>query len=358
MTPTEDPASSAVRAIARRALPSAHADRVDEASSSTAGPEANAALGTLLARVFVDIDENSQSGEACCTSEACRRVAAAVATALLNAAHTHFVTANAAASRGAQERSEGLVQLHGVSSADQPGIEPTSLFASQTNFLAESLGIAGPASVVVAAKAASPCIFRTSMSSLPSQMYPHQPHPPQHRSQQPHHRRVSAAAALMVAKRKGSFFSLGLPTPTGSHSRSMTPTRLTRGARVTAADAFDGSYSVNQYVVLQTLGHGAQGEVYLAFDDTTSEFRAIKGIRRPAGTMAAAMSRPSGRASVSLGAAEASWSPTNVAVHAGLPVGLARDRQRRARLAREVAIMKRCRHANIVRLYEVIDDPS
>jgi serine/threonine protein kinase len=45
--------------------------------------------------------------------------------------------------------------------------------------------------------------------------------------------------------------------------------------------AADDSWSLNQYVVLDTIGHGRQGEVLLAYDTLTNEMRAIKAVKRP-----------------------------------------------------------------------------
>lgn len=66
-------------------------------------------------------------------------------------------------------------------------------------------------------------------------------------------------------------------------------------------------------------------------DTDANELRAIKAIRRPAAILANAAPRTA--------------------------LELARD-SKRAQLQREIAIMKKCRHRNIVSLYEVIDDPS
>jgi serine/threonine protein kinase len=85
---------------------------------------------------------------------------------------------------------------------------------------------------------------------------------------------------------------------------------------------------INQYTVLETLGSGMQAPVMLAVDTTTMQPYAIKIIERPV-------------------------IPPHLATS---PLMAARRRQCAA-VRRETAAMKRCRHRNLVRLHEVIDDP-
>jgi serine/threonine protein kinase len=142
----------------------------------------------------------------------------------------------------------------------------------------------------------------------------------------------------------------GLPMPQQSHHQHRIPgadcsmaesvrSLLRDPARHTAtaevadhADAGEDGFCINQYLLLDRIGAGTQGEVFLAEDTTTGEARAVKIIRRPA----AARAR--------LGAG-------------GRGVAAARSRQLQA-LEREVAVMRQCRHRNVVALHEVIDDPS
>jgi serine/threonine protein kinase len=91
-------------------------------------------------------------------------------------------------------------------------------------------------------------------------------------------------------------------------------------------EAWDGTAQVNQYVLLQTIGSGAQGDVMLAMDTDKNELRAVKVMPRGgAGSITDARGRLN---------------------------------RRMGRMQKEVAIMKKCRHRNIVALYEVIDDPA
>jgi serine/threonine protein kinase len=101
-------------------------------------------------------------------------------------------------------------------------------------------------------------------------------------------------------------------------------------------DFDDGTIELNQYVLFEKIGQGAQGEVFLANDSTKNELRAIKAVRRPRGAKGPASPN------------------TSTAVGA---VAAARQRQR-DQLEREVLAMKKLRHRNVVRLYQVIDDPE
>ena len=91
----------------------------------------------------------------------------------------------------------------------------------------------------------------------------------------------------------------------------------------------DGMLQVNQFLFLQLIGKGSQGEVYLAFDTVKDREVAVKVVQRP--------SHLQGSPSVAL-----------------------RNRLRKVDrmelLRREILVMKHCRHRNILALLEVIDD--
>ena len=123
------------------------------------------------------------------------------------------------------------------------------------------------------------------------------------------------------------------------------------------ADPVDGSVQVNQYVLMQELGQGAQGTVHLAYDTIKQQVRAIKVIDRP--TLLSSPGRPS---VVGDYAVQSVTEPTGSPATNRSLVGSVRSRvegsRRAAQLAREVAVMKRCRHRHLVQLHEVIDDPQ
>ena len=81
-----------------------------------------------------------------------------------------------------------------------------------------------------------------------------------------------------------------------------------------------GFDTLNNFTIVEEVGRGACGKVMLAVDGTNDEKRAIKIIPRHN--------------------------------------ALARMETDATSMLREVAVMKKLRHRNIVRLYEVIDDPS
>lgn len=98
---------------------------------------------------------------------------------------------------------------------------------------------------------------------------------------------------------------------------------------VVEEQAMDGTVCVNQYVLLATIGEGSQAPVMLANNTETGQMVAIKIVPRPK-------------------------------ISANNPhSALMRTARRKIKMMRrEVAAMKRCRHKNIVRLMECIDDEN
>ena len=94
-------------------------------------------------------------------------------------------------------------------------------------------------------------------------------------------------------------------------------------------DTRTGYKMLNQYVLLRELGRGVHGKVKLAYDTENDEFVAVKIVRKQ-------NNRPRNRLS-GLGMAVASPD---------------------LKIRKEIAIMKKCIHPHVVRLYEVIDDPK
>lgn len=89
-------------------------------------------------------------------------------------------------------------------------------------------------------------------------------------------------------------------------------------------DTISGRKCLNQYVVCKEIGRGQYGKVRLCYDKDANQYVAIKTVNRK--------QRP----------------------RLGRPQSMSME----TKIKREVAILKRCSHPNIVRLYEVIDSAS
>nr|CCC95324.1 unnamed protein product [Trypanosoma congolense IL3000] len=87
-----------------------------------------------------------------------------------------------------------------------------------------------------------------------------------------------------------------------------------------------GRKCINHYQVIKEIGRGACGKVKLAFDTENDILVAIKQVSRPVHKMRLGAQTPA--------------------------------QQKFSAFQREIAVMKKLRHKNIVPLYEVIDDPS
>ncbi|KAG0365213.1 hypothetical protein BGZ54_006754 [Gamsiella multidivaricata] len=88
-------------------------------------------------------------------------------------------------------------------------------------------------------------------------------------------------------------------------------------------DPMTGNKMINKYMVVRELGRGVHGKVKLCRDTITNEFCAIKIVDKTT-------RRRLGRSQIS----------------------------NEQKIRREIAIMKKCIHPNVVRLIEVIDDPT
>ncbi|KAJ2853194.1 hypothetical protein J3B02_003255, partial [Coemansia erecta] len=98
-------------------------------------------------------------------------------------------------------------------------------------------------------------------------------------------------------------------------------------------DPYTGRKMINQYMIIRELGRGTHGKVKLAFDTITGEYFAIKII-----------DKESRDRRLRLG--------TNTRAHGNMRI----DMEKMEKVKREIAILKKCRHPNVVRLREVIDD--
>lgn len=88
-------------------------------------------------------------------------------------------------------------------------------------------------------------------------------------------------------------------------------------------DPISGRKSINKYEIIDEIGRGTHGKVKLGRDLTSDEYVAIKIVER----------------------------------HSRPRLGKVRGEEDE-KVRREIAILKKCRHPNVVRLIEVIDDPA
>ena len=116
-------------------------------------------------------------------------------------------------------------------------------------------------------------------------------------------------------------------------------TRVARGAVLTAAG--QGNKLVNQYVILRKLGGGSYGKVKLAMNSDDNELYALCHM-----SVITAVPSPIDRYAMKI-----CYKSMLRKRRQGL--GTALDD-----VMREIAIMRRLNHPNVVKLYEVINDPS
>jgi serine/threonine protein kinase len=113
--------------------------------------------------------------------------------------------------------------------------------------------------------------------------------------------------------------------PRASESLSTAPSHVTETHHITKDyDQRTGAKTINRYEFHGTIGRGVHGKVKLAKDIETGEFVAIKIVNR-------VTRKRLGR-----------WNPMEA----------------EQKIRREIAIMKKCKHPNVVALREVMDDPD
>ncbi|KAJ2084316.1 hypothetical protein H4R24_000109 [Coemansia sp. RSA 988] len=95
-------------------------------------------------------------------------------------------------------------------------------------------------------------------------------------------------------------------------------------------DPRTGRKMINQYMIIRELGRGTHGKVKLAFDTASGEYYAIKIIDKESRGRRLRPGPSNGRLRI--------------------------DIDKMEKVKREIAILKKCRHPNVVRLREVIDD--
>ena len=147
--------------------------------------------------------------------------------------------------------------------------------------------------------------------------------------------------------------TLMVPAPHDARSqsfilgRSFTNIRQTKEVKWGMCSV-SGYEIINQYVVLdECIGKGAQGEIALVVDSGTNVEYALKTINRSR-LLSRALPTPDCTPRSSTSSSTQPGSRLNAS---------SRHQELGYETNREVAIMKRARHPNIVRLHEVIDDP-
>ncbi|KAJ2336240.1 hypothetical protein GGI00_000945, partial [Coemansia sp. RSA 2681] len=119
-------------------------------------------------------------------------------------------------------------------------------------------------------------------------------------------------------------------------------------------DPHTGRKMINQYMIIRELGRGTHGKVKLAFDTITGDYYAIKVIDKESRDRRLRFNNTSAQRATHRGAAGSRRRSCHqrASSHGFLRI----DIDKMERVKREIAILKKCRHPNVVRLREVIDD--
>ncbi|CAO0792678.1 unnamed protein product [Mucor circinelloides] len=133
---------------------------------------------------------------------------------------------------------------------------------------------------------------------------------------------------------------------TGLKRNKTTPSVVVETLGAKTSETEDGLKKINNYLLKKEIGHGAFGTVHLGINTLTNEECAIKEfsksrLRRK--EQMAMMKRGRGRGRGGIAAANRNHELSNS------PLDLVRS---------EVAILKKLNHRNVVKLYEVLDDPN
>ncbi|KAJ2250027.1 hypothetical protein GGI13_004108 [Coemansia sp. RSA 455] len=119
-------------------------------------------------------------------------------------------------------------------------------------------------------------------------------------------------------------------------------------------DPHTGRKMINQYMIIRELGRGTHGKVKLAFDTITGDYYAIKVIDKESRDRRLRFNNTSAQRGTRKGA---TGSRRRSCHQQSRSHGFLRiDIDKMERVKREIAILKKCRHPNVVRLREVIDD--
>ncbi|KAJ2065037.1 hypothetical protein GGI17_000638 [Coemansia sp. S146] len=119
-------------------------------------------------------------------------------------------------------------------------------------------------------------------------------------------------------------------------------------------DPHTGRKMINQYMIIRELGRGTHGKVKLAFDTITGDYYAIKVIDKESRDRRLRLNNAGAQRGTRRGA---TGSRRRSCHQQSRSHGFLRiDIDKMERVKREIAILKKCRHPNVVRLREVIDD--
>ncbi|KAI8370489.1 kinase-like domain-containing protein [Radiomyces spectabilis] len=148
-------------------------------------------------------------------------------------------------------------------------------------------------------------------------------------------------------------FSNSRPSPpTNPPLQPQPPQRTCEGVIITNVmnkeyDPATGNKIINKYMIIKEIGRGVHGKVKLAQDIQTSELVAIKIVDRRNRRRQMGYSLLRGNSQRHL------W-PDEMGKKGDPP----HYKENEQKIRREIAILKKCSHPNVVRLREVIDDPA
>ncbi|KAJ1994100.1 hypothetical protein GGI25_000863 [Coemansia spiralis] len=117
-------------------------------------------------------------------------------------------------------------------------------------------------------------------------------------------------------------------------------------------DPHTGRKMINQYMIIRELGRGTHGKVKLAFDTITGDYYAIKIIDKESRDRRLRPNTHTHKLHHGKGTAASRRYSSHRRSHGYLRI----DFDKMEKVKREIAILKKCRHPNVVRLREVIDD--
>ncbi|KAL9937608.1 hypothetical protein V8E36_003153 [Tilletia maclaganii] len=244
----------------------------------------------------------------------------------------------------------------------------------------EDSDIIGPSPIASAAASATPSRSASSSRSasvareVPSTPSPAYDRKAYTRSQQEAQRRQHSRALSSSSSSgaHGNITDSGLSSSPAPAAGSAFPFSYRETLNARAENLADGSRTINQYRLLQQVGRGAYGTVYHAelMDDPEMTFAVkefgktrLRKEYRAANMRNIARTRGRGRASGASGpsradSAQRGGGGNSGDSEAGSRRGSAIDTDPLFLIRHEIAILKKLNHPNVVKLFEVLDDPS